>query len=76
MENKIITRHENAKETSGGNRYQIFDEKTLICYLYGNREIRAIDAQKLKRRAEGGQGMKFKYKSGLLETCLKSLVHI
>lgn len=59
MDNKIITRHENAKETSGGNRYHIFDEKTIISYLYGNREIRSIDVQKLRGKAEGVQGMKF-----------------
>jgi len=62
MENKIIKRHENAKETSGGNRYHLFDEKTLNSYLYGNSEVRAIDVQKLKRKAEGEKGMKFKYK--------------
>lgn len=55
MDNKIITRHESAKETSGGNRYHIFDEKTVISYLYGNREIRSIDVQKLRRKAEGEQ---------------------
>lgn len=60
MENKIITRHENAKETSGGNRYHIFDEKTIVSYLYhGNCEVRAIDVRKLRRKAEGEQGMKF-----------------
>ena len=59
MENKIITRHEIAKETSGGNRYHIFDEKTIISYLYGNREVRAIDVRKLRRKAEGEQGIEF-----------------
>lgn len=59
MENTLITRHENAKETSGGNRCHTFDEKAIISYLYGNREIRAIDVQKLRRKAEGEQGMKF-----------------
>jgi len=60
MENKTISRHENAKETSGGNRYHLFDENTLKSYLYGNREVRAIAVQKHKRKAEGEQGMKFK----------------
>jgi len=76
MENKIIARHENAKETSGGNRYHIFEEKTLMSYLYGNREVRAIDVKKRKRKAEGEQGMKFKYKPGHSDTYLESLVHI
>ena len=64
MENKLIPRQKNAKEISGGNRYDIFDEKTLISYLYGNREIRAVDVQKLKRKAEGEQGMTCKFKTG------------
>jgi len=64
MENKIITRQENAKETSGGNRYHIFDDKTLFSYLYGNREIRTIDVQELKRKAEGDQGTTCKFKPG------------
>lgn len=73
MENKIIARHENAKETSGGNRYHIVDEKTLFSYLYGTREIRAIDVQKLKRKAKGEQGMKCKFKAGHSDSYLKAL---
>lgn len=58
MENRISARNENAKETSGGKRYHIFDEKTVNSYLYGTREVRVIDVKKLKRKAEGEQGMK------------------
>lgn len=58
MENKVNTRHQNAKETSGGKRFHIFDEETLNAYLYGTREVRIIDAKKLKRKTEGEQGMK------------------
>lgn len=47
-----------------------------MSYLYGNREVRAIDVKKRKRKAEGKQGMKFKYKPGHSDTYLESLVHI
>ncbi|XP_078367808.1 uncharacterized protein LOC144651717 [Oculina patagonica] len=55
MENRISARLEEAKETSGGKRYYIFDEKTVNSYLYGTREVRVIDVKKLKRKAEGEQ---------------------
>lgn len=58
MENKISARHENAQETGGGNRFHVFDEKTLNFYLYGTRDVRIIDVKKLKRRAEEEQGIK------------------
>ena len=53
MENKSGHRHESGSGTKG---YLLFDEETLNFFLYGNRKVRVIDVNKLKRSAENHQG--------------------
>lgn len=53
MENKSGHRHESGSATKG---YLLFDEETLNFFLYGNRKVRVIDVNKLKRNAENHQG--------------------
>lgn len=62
MENKTSARQ--APETRGANRYYLVDEKTLNSYLYGTREVKVIDVNKVKRKVEGEQGMRCTYKLG------------
>lgn len=60
MENKAsqTLRAELKREKSPANKYFLFDEKTVEFFLYGNKELRIIDVNKLKRKAAGYQGMK------------------
>lgn len=58
MENKATLKEENEREQSAGERYRLFDEKTLNFFLYGTKEVRVLDVNKLKRKAENEQGMK------------------
>lgn len=53
MENKSGHRHESGSATKG---YLLFNEETLNFFLYGNRKVRVIDVNKLKRNAENHQG--------------------
>lgn len=60
MENKAsqTLRTEHKPEKSPVNKYFLFDEKTVEFFLYGSKELRIIDVNKLKRKAAGYQGMK------------------
>ena len=51
-------RTEHKREKSPVKNYFLFDEKTVEFFLYGNKELRIIDVNKLKRKAAGYQGMK------------------
>ena len=54
-------KHEDARreKSTGKPGYLLFDEKTLNFFLYGTKKTRVIDVNKLKRKAENDQGMKF-----------------
>lgn len=56
MEDKTGSKQEDKKEYCGGNGYCLIDERTLNLLLYGSREVRVIDVQKLKRKVEDEQG--------------------
>lgn len=58
MEDKTGSKREDKKEYCGGNGYCLIDERTLNLLLYGSREVRVIDVQKLKRKVEDEQGTK------------------
>lgn len=51
-------RTEHKREKSPVKNYFLFDEKTVEFCLYGNKELRIIDVNKLKRKAAGYQGRK------------------
>lgn len=48
-------RAEHKREKSPVKNYFLFDEKTVEFFLYGNKELRIIDVNKLKRKAAGYQ---------------------
>lgn len=51
MESKVTPRPENTRDQIAGKRHLLFDEKTLNLLLYGTKESRLIDVNKLKRKA-------------------------
>ena len=59
MENNDSPRQEQTRGKSTANKYVLFDEKTINFFLYGNKEVRVIDVNKLKRKDENEQGKKF-----------------
>lgn len=57
MEGQASLRQELLPEKSSANKYLLFDEKTINFFLFGSKDIRVIDVNKLKRKAENDPGI-------------------